>query len=124
MIQAQTIFNLAMSFMDKRNVNGVIDPTKTVRYAARTPDILTVWQNEIANDLVPVEITSLTDYLQINDNTAVTTGAFYLATHLLLVEDPESASYFNGKYNELKYKKRLPVSIEPITDVYGGGFYG
>ena len=50
MVTAQDIFNSAMDLMDKRNNVGLIDATKTARYLARTPAILTIGQNILTRD--------------------------------------------------------------------------
>lgn len=70
---------------------------------------------------VPIKITALTQTLQVDDITA-TNGAYYLAAHLLLVEDPASASFFNERFMELKIEgqKKAPVVIDSIVDVYEG----
>lgn len=71
---------------------------------------------------VPTKITSLTDSIEVDDITAMS-GAYYLAAHLLLVEDPNSASFFNSVYEDLKREAviKSPASENPIQDVYGGG---
>lgn len=75
---------------------------------------------------VPIPITDLTQVLQIDDITA-DTAAYFLAAHLFLVEDPASASFFNGRFLELKVEASMkqPASIQDIVDVYSmdGGVY-
>ena len=46
----------------------------------------------------------------------------HLAAHLLIDENPTSASFFQQRYDELKAKLRLgfPAEFEPIEDIYGG----
>lgn len=73
---------------------------------------------------VPIMITSLTESLEIDDVT-VMSAAYFVAAHLLLEENPASASFFNGRYMELKALSsvKAPASITEIVDVYsmGGG---
>lgn len=72
---------------------------------------------------IPSPITSLTDTIAVDDITAMS-GAYFLAAHILLVEDPDSASFFNQRYEDLKIQNntKQPVAIQNITDVYGGGW--
>ena len=76
---------------------------------------------------IPVPITDLTQILEVDDITAET-AAYFLSAHLLLVEDPASASFFNERFIELKAETSLkqPASIQDIVDIYGmnGGVYG
>jgi hypothetical protein len=69
-------------------------------------------------------IVSMTDVLNIDDITAYTTLTYYLATHLLLLEDAATSSYFNQMYMEGRNaaSKPQPSPIEPIEDVLGGGW--
>lgn len=76
---------------------------------------------------VPILLTSMTDALQADEVTSMS-GAYFLAAHLLLVEDPASASFFNERYLELKALSsvKTPATITDIIDVYsmGGGNNG
>lgn len=71
---------------------------------------------------VPTILTALTDTLQIDDVTARTVMPYGLAAHLMLSENPSSASFFNGRYEELKAEanKKPPSPTEQITNLYGG----
>jgi hypothetical protein len=68
---------------------------------------------------IPTKITSLTDSIEVDDITAMS-GAYFLATHLLLVESPDEASFFNSMYEDLKKESiiKQPASITEIVDVY------
>ena len=48
MITAQQLFNQAMDLMDKRSATGSIEASKVSRYLVRTPNILTMFQSELA----------------------------------------------------------------------------
>lgn len=69
---------------------------------------------------VPIPITSLTQTLQVDEISSMS-GAYFLASHLLLVEDPDSASYFNQRYEELKMESNIktPATATQIIDIYG-----
>jgi len=126
MITAQQIFNQAMDLMDKRSATGSIDATKTARYKTRALNIITMWQNEIATELmmiIPDAITDLTQNITVTD---AISGQYYLASSLLLTEDSDSASFFQEKFIENKrlFLSKRPAKITPITDMYGGFNYG
>ncbi len=73
---------------------------------------------------IPITITDLAQTLQVDEITSMS-GAYFLAAHLLLVEDPGSASYFNERYQDLKSESNLkqPSAEVKIEDIYGtGGF--
>lgn len=69
---------------------------------------------------VPTRITNMEQSLEIDEITSMS-GAYFLATHLLLVEDPDSASFFSQRYMEMKLENNIkqPATIEQIIDVYG-----
>jgi hypothetical protein len=71
---------------------------------------------------VSIPITLMTQILQMDDTTCLTTLTYYLAAHLVLLEDAASASFFNQMYEEGKAQanKRQPSPIEPIEDVCEG----
>lgn len=68
---------------------------------------------------VPIQITDLSQTLQIDEITSMS-GAYFLAAHLQLVEDPDSANYFLQRYQELKIENNVkkPASVEQIIDIY------
>ncbi len=70
---------------------------------------------------VPVQITALTQTLEVDEVTSMS-AAYFLAAHLL-TEDPNSASFFNQRYLELKAlsNTKTPASIQDIIDVYSMG---
>ena len=70
---------------------------------------------------IPIEITDLAQTLQIDDITAITILPYYLATHLMLDENDSLASYFNGRFMELKAMATLPkpASEQSIINVFG-----
>lgn len=70
---------------------------------------------------VPTIITALTETLQIDDITARTILPYGLAAHLMLNENAAAASYFNGRFEELKSSasKKPPAAAEEIGNVYG-----
>lgn len=69
---------------------------------------------------VPTTITDLTQTLQIDEVTSIS-GSYFLAAHLILIEDPDSASFFNGMFEQLRLESNIkqPVSEAKIVDVYG-----
>lgn len=71
---------------------------------------------------IPAVISALTDTLILDDVTARMVLPFGLAAHLMLEENPATASYFNQRYEDLKRQatKGPPAPTEKITDLYGG----
>jgi hypothetical protein len=71
---------------------------------------------------VPDTITALTDTLQVDDVTAKTIMPYGLAAHLMLEENTDTASFFNGRYEELKAMatRQPPSATEQIINHYGG----
>lgn len=69
-----------------------------------------------------VPILALTQEIEIDDTAAINCLTYFLATHLLLMEDPEISSYYNQMYMEARKAMtiRQPSSIENIEDVYRG----
>lgn len=69
----------------------------------------------------PTLITALTETLQLDDITCRTILPYGLASHLMLQENPSVASYFNGRYEELKKdaSKKPPSATEMINNLYG-----
>jgi hypothetical protein len=119
-LTGQDIFNQAMDLISKRKPDGTIDENKTKVYNARSPGLLTMWQNEIELYLgttLSEPITSLTDTITVNDKSS---GAYFLAANFLLVEDPDSASFFQQKFEELRKLQlnRQVATEEDIEDSY------
>ena len=72
---------------------------------------------------VPMEITALTQTLEVDDITAQS-GAYYLAKMFALSDqNTELANVCSAKYKELKTESMLktPLSTSEIVDVYGWG---
>lgn len=63
----------------------------------------------------------ITTEMQLDDVTSRTIVPYGLAAHLLLQENPAIASFFNGRFEEMKREasKRPPSASEQITNVYG-----
>jgi len=117
----QTIFDLAVGdLIAKRQANGIIDQSKVAKWKALTPGILTAWQTEMAillNVTVPDTLSSMTNGITITDKS---TAHYYLASQLLLVEDPSSSSFYNQKFEENRNVRvrKQPAEEQLVTDVY------
>jgi len=63
-------------------------------------------------------ITDLAQEITILDKTS---GPYYLAAKLILVEDPATSSFFEEKSDELKrlFVQRQKSTEESVIDVYG-----
>ena len=71
---------------------------------------------------IPIKLTTTTENVQVDDITARSILPYGLASHLLLTENAESASFFQQRYEELKFSgtRQQAASAEQITDIYGG----
>ena len=122
----QKVFDIAVGdLIGKRQADGTIDQSKVGKWKARTLGILTAWQNEMAvllNVDTPDELTSMADELAID---AKNCAEFYLASNLLLVEDPASSSFYNSKYEENRDKRvrKQPAIEAEVTDSYYASDY-
>lgn len=138
-INAQGVFDLTMAIIDEVSDNGKTDTADTAEYKNRTLHILNVLQGElypfsdaytkaepgkraIAEPIInfTAAINSLDDYI------CTSVLPYGLAAHLLIDENPSSASFFQQRYDELKmYLSRGIAAVsEDITDLYGGIEYG
>ena len=139
MTNAQWVFDKAMNLMDEVNEStGQTDTADTKEYNNRTLAILNILRVECfpASDTYrntksgkrPVcrEITDFDTQIGLDDGICQGVLPYGLAAHLLLDENPDMASYFNQRYNELlaQYRYNIPVEAEEITDLYGGIEYG
>lgn len=70
---------------------------------------------------VPIEITLLTQTLEVDDITC-NAISYYVAAKLAPFENKNLVNFFEGKYNELKLESfiKMPSSEQAIVDVYGG----
>lgn len=136
---AQWVFDKAMNLMDEVNEStGQTDTADTREYKNRTLAILNILRIECypASDTylvrepgkrpTPVEITGFEDPIELDDGICQGVLPYGLAAHLLLDENPDNASFFNQRYQELLtlYKNALPAGSEDIQDLYGGIEYG
>jgi hypothetical protein len=65
----------------------------------------------------------LTDTIGLDDYLAQTVLPYGLAATLLLDENPNVASFFQQRYEELKTASKIPNEFAPIENVYGGQCY-
>jgi len=74
---------------------------------------------------VPAPIMDINQVLQVDEITSMS-GAYFLAAHLGIIEEPASASFFNERYLELKALSNIKgtATMSDIIDVYsmGGGY--
>ncbi|MCD7034312.1 hypothetical protein LRR81_08700 [Metabacillus sp. GX 13764] len=123
-VTGQQVFDMAMTLIDEVSETGNIVIENPGYYKAKALTFLTTLQTElIPLDQSPVIQTDLSQYLLVSDRIALLVLPYGLAAHLLLIDDPNSASFFNDRYEELKRKQQ--TRSQPITDVYGvNGFNG
>lgn len=124
-VTAKQVFDMACVLIDEVSESGAIVLDNPDYYEKRAQTILTVLQTELLpNSLTPVMITDLEQDLLLDDRAAMKVLPYGLAAHLLLTDDPNTASYFNNRYDELK--RTRPAKAQTITDSYNvvGGLDG
>lgn len=139
MTNAQWVFDKAMNLMDEVNEStGQTDTADTKEYKNRTLAILNILRVECfpASDTYKVstpgkrpicrEITDFETAINLDDGLCQGVLPYGLAAHLLLDENPDMASYFNQRYQELlaQYKYGIPAVAEDIETLYGSIEYG
>ena len=136
---AQGVFDLTMALMDEVNETGATDTADTREYKNRTLHILNVLQGELypfsdrfavaepgkRSIAVPI-ITFTADIESLDDYICQSVLPYGLAAHLLMDENPSAASFFQSRYEELKFalNRGLLTASEDIVDVYGGIEHG
>lgn len=131
MTTAQTVFDMAMSLMDNQNTGSYEAPRG--EYTPRALDILNLLHIELypyadsfggdgSTRPTPAPLSSFEDEIGLDD--AISRGLlpYGLAAHLLLMEDPGTASFFQQRYQELKAQlaRGYPRQWQDIGDAYGG----
>ena len=131
---ADQVFARTMALMDELQQNtGAANTAATGEYRRRTLDILNILRVELypASDTYrageagkrPVcpEIADFHSEIGLDYGLCQGVMPYGLAAHLLLEEDPVSASYFNQRYEELLavFRSGGPGQFEPIEEVYG-----
>lgn len=134
---AQRVFDITMGLIDEVNENsGETDTADTREYKVRTLLILNALRGELYpySDTYNVEtagerpiVSVIQDFdtpIDLDDYICQSVMPYGLAAHLLLDENPASASFFQQRYEELRnnLSKGLPKTTEAITDCYGIGF--
>lgn len=139
MATAQDIFDEAMGLMDEVNeLSGATDTADTREYKNRTLFILNILRGELypysdtyitnTKKFRPI-VDKIVDFetpIDLDDYICETVMPYGLAAHLLLDENPSSASYFQQRYEELvsKLSRGLPAVSEEIIDVHFGNNAG
>lgn len=113
---ANDVYIAALKLMGEDSETGT-DSGYTTEYQAKAWAIITILQAELLPHVVPAPITNSTTTLQVSDWAGRMILPYGLAAHLLMEEDQNRAAFFNARYDELKRKR--PVTIQKITDVYG-----
>ena len=131
---AQRVFDLAMGLMDEVNeTSGGTDDADTREYKVRTLLILNALRGELFpySDTYAAEepgkrpilavIQSFDQVIGMDDYICQSVLPYGLAAQLLLDENPDSASFFQQRYEEMRMNlaKGIPQQSESISDVYG-----
>lgn len=134
MTTAQEVFEMAMTLMDELNEsNGKADTADTKEYKNRTLAILNILRGQLypysdtyeagesGKRPIAAKITDFTSAIGLDDYICQTVLPYGLAAHLLMQEDPSSASFFEQRYEELVslLARGMPAEAVDIEDVYG-----
>ena len=138
MTTAQDVFETSMALMDELSeATGAADTADTKEYKNRTLPIINILIGEVypysdtyksrSADKRPI-VTAVSDFessIGLDDYICRSVLPYGLAAHLLVDENPTTASFFQQRYDELKSMLRLgfPAEFEPIEDLYGGMCY-
>jgi hypothetical protein len=115
-VLAQDVFTTAMTLIDEQSQDGTFDGFPS-EYKDKSWVLLTMLQAELLEPaVVPLTITNNLNAMQLDDKTCMTVLPYGLAAHLLLTDDPNRASFFNSRYDELKQK--IPSTIFAVQSVY------
>ena len=136
------VFELAINLMDELNDEGKFKHDDTTEYQNRTRGILNILIGELymysdtfkknrewekGRRPVIQTLDDLYTEIDLDDYICKTVLPYGLAAHLLMDENPTSASFFQQRYDELKImlSRGMPAESEDIEDVYGprGGIY-
>lgn len=116
-VTVQQVYDAALVLIDEVLENGKIVADQPKYYQAKSFSILTSLQAELLPIIIePPILKNLIDVFLLSDRVCLTVLPYGLAAHLLIQDDPNSASFYNARYEELK--KRTPTTIVPITDIY------
>lgn len=138
MTTAQRVYELAIALMDSQDSSGGANGSDNQEYKNRTLPIINVLAGELypysdtyeADDDGRPTVTQVKAWdkpIDLDDYICVSVMPYGLAAHLLLAEDPATASFFQQRYDELKARLSvgMPAQSEDVYDVYGsrGGIY-
>lgn len=134
MTDANWVFDRAIHLMDEQNeMNGETRTVDTEEYRYRTLSILNVLRHELyplsdtfetgsegKRAIVPL-LTDFEQPIDLDDAIAQGVMPYGLAAHLLLGENDSMASFFNQRYEELKYSigAKKPAVWEDIPYCFG-----
>lgn len=115
-VTGQQVYEAALNLIDEVTKDGAIDKSDAA-IRTKATSFLTTLQTELLPSTVnPVIITDLSQNLLLTDRQCLLVIPYGLAAHLLIQDDPSSASFFQQRYEELRSKKQ--AAITPIVDIY------
>ena len=122
---AEKVFKITCSLLDEILENGAINESNVKDYRGKGLLLLSMCQTELAKSEdkeTPQMLTSYSDEMTLSDKTCMLVVPYFLASHLLIEENPDMASFYNARYEELR--KRNPRKWKQINDVYNTTYNG
>lgn len=138
----EQVFELTMSLIDELDDQGEYDTQDTQEYRNRALSILNVLRGELylysdtyglnaewptGRRPIVSMLEDLDDVIDLDDFICQSVMPYGLAAHLLLDENPTTASFFQQRYDELKRElsRGIRAVSQDIEDVYGfcGGIF-
>lgn len=115
------VYDIALVLINEVTEAGSIAVDTPEEYKTKSVKILSILQTEtLSITETPVMLASLDDTLMVSDRTAMLVLPYGLASQLIMSENPNIASFFNDRYEELKRKIIYdPVLFEATFTVEG-----
>jgi hypothetical protein len=112
------IFSAAMVLMEQESDDGTYDGYPADLKKKAWP-ILNILQLELMSTIPTIPITDENSPIQADERVSIMALPNGLAAHLLTTTDPNRASFYNARFDELKAKR--PATTQTMTDTYWEG---
>lgn len=120
-VTGQKVFELSLALIDEVTRTGTIDLTD-LTLKVKAINFLTILQAELMPDAtINMAVNDLADDLLLRERECLLVLPYGLAAHLVLQDDPASASFFQQRFEEMRRKKKAKIKqtlhVLPINGV-------